>query len=598
MKKALLYLAVVVLVLPACRKSEPPWAGLELSVNPAELTVASAGGATSFQITSNAEWKVTSSASWLTFEPAGGKGNATVTITVSSNAAYKDRTDAVSINSIAKRVFVNVKQEAAEKPVVPVETKITEIKTSDDFAKFASNINRYQPSETVKLEADVTITAPVDSLICNFDGQNHTITLNYEAKEAITDEDTYLADVGVFRKVAGTVRNLNTAGSIKAVQEGSGTYHVGGIAGYAAKSASFENCTNGIAITVTNNAITHHVGGVVGFVNPGVNLVGCRNTAKIEAVYKGASKASQVGGIIGHLENSIQISKDPLVYEKGVNIVENCVNDGDISYTGAGTCRMGGICGHVNNLNDVTFRNCTNNGAVSNDATGYSASSWAYVGGNVGYYGTPTEGGHVLYEGCVNNGPVSCDAAGTKLRARVAGINCHAGNSGQKALDNGDGINTWELKNCTNNGDISFKNGIDVTRAQVGGIQAYGEPSGTVIIDGCTSNGKLLMVNAQAQGKWNAVGALLGGNAATNSRFTNNIVTDKVVMTASLESAHVGLIVGTNNPYKTAVTGKVGAATIVKGETTTVVSSGNFSTLLFALPLGEGGTTDGVAFDN
>ena len=37
----------------------------------------------------------------------------------------------------------------------------------------------------------------------------------------------------------------------------------------------------------------------------------------------------------------------------------------------------------------------------------------------------------------INNGAVTCDAAGTKLRARVAGINAHAGNSGDSA--NGDG---------------------------------------------------------------------------------------------------------------------------------------------------------------
>ena len=598
MKKTLFYVAVAALTVLACQKpDDTPQTTPELSVNPTEITVKSAGGTSSIQVTSNVEWKATTSASWFTISPAEGNGNGTITVTVSANEAYKERSETISINCSAKRVSVSVKQEAAEKPEVPVETKITEIKTADDFAKFASNMDSYEPTETVTLAADVTLTAPVDSLLCNFDGQNHTITLNYEAKEAYSDDAPYFNNIGVFRKVVGTVKNLKTAGSIKAVHEGEGTYHVGGIAGYAAKTSSLENCTNGIAITVNNNAITHHVGGVVGFVDPGVNVIGCKNTAKIEAVYEGTSaKASQVGGIIGHLENSIKI--DDTTYDKGVNRVEDCVNDGEVSYKGAGTARMGGICGYVNNLNDVTFKNCTNNGAINNDATGYTGTGWAYVGGHVGYYGTPTEGGYVLYEGCVNNGAVTCDAAGTKLRARVAGINCHAGNSNQKADDAGNGINTWEFKNCTNNGDVELKNGIASTRAQIGGIQAYGEPSGTVKIDGCTSNGKLTMENGQTQGKWNAAGALLGGNAAVNSTFTNNIVTDKVVIKVSLESAHVGLIAGTNNPYNTAVTGKVGAAKIIKGETETVVSSGNFETLLFGASLGEGATTTGVTFGN
>lgn len=597
MKKFLFCIVAAAMTFAACKKDQPVQVTPELSVNPTELTVKSAGGTASFQITSNTEWKVTSSASWFTFEPASGNGNGTVTVTVSANEAYKERTEAISINCSAKRVSVNVKQEAAEKPDVPVESKITEIKSAADFAKFVSAMEDYEATETVKLAADVTISAPVDSLVCNFDGQNHTITFNYEDKAIVTADDPNTLNLGIFRKVKGAVKNLNTAGSIKGVNENTeaATYHVGGIAGCATKTASFENCTNNIDISLSNRLITHHAGGVVGFIDPGVNVIGCKNTGKVVAVYEGgASKASQLGGIIGHIENSIKI--DDTTYDKGVNRVENCVNEGEISYKGAGTARMGGICGYVNNLNDVTFKDNTNNGPINNDATGYTGTSWAYVGGHVGYYGTPTEGGHVLYEGCVNNGPVTCDAGGTKIRARVAGINCHAGNSNQTAKDNGDGINTWELKNCTNNGDIEFKNGVSATRSQIGGIQAYGELSGTVIIDSCTSNGKVTSDNPNTVN--NGVGALLGGNAAVNSRFTNNVVTDKVVLKVTSESAAVGLIAGANNPYKTAATGKVGAATIIKGETTTVVSSSNFSTLLFGQALGEGGSGDAVTFGN
>lgn len=94
----------------------------------------------------------------------------------------------------------------------------------------------------------------------------------------------------------------------------------------------------------------------------------------------------------------------------------------------------------------------------------------------------------------------------------------------------------------------------------------------------------------------------LGGNAAYNSTFTNNTVTSNVVLTCTLagaaDSPHMGLICGTNNPYTTAITGKVGAATIVKGDATTVVSAENYSSLLFGLALGAGATTTGVTFGN
>ena len=582
MKKTLFCIFAAALTFVACSQDEPAQTTPELSVNPTELTVKSDGGTVSFQITSNVEWKATTSASWISISPDSGNGNGTVTVTVAANEAYKDRSDNISVNCSAKRVAVVVKQEAAEKPVEPVESKITEVKSAEDFAKFVAAMDLYEATETVKLATDLTITAPVDSLVCNLDGQDHTITINLEANEVLTDDPIY-ANVGVFRRVNGAVKNLKTSGTIKAIQATSGTYHVGGIAGYATKTASFENCTNGIDITLTN-ANTHHAGGIVGFTETGVSVTGCKNTGKVDAEYEGSSKASQLGGIIGHLEGS--------------GTVTSCINDGPVTYVGAGTPRLGGICGYVNNLVEVTFKDCTNNGAVSSDATGYTASSWAYVGGHVGYYGTPTEGGHVLYEGCVNNGTVTCDIAGTTLRARVAGINCHAGNSNQAADAAGNGINTWEFKNCTNNGDIYLKNGIAATRSQIGGIQAYGEIGGTVIIDGCTSNGELHAESAQPQGKWNAVGALLGGNAAANSSFTNNIVTDKVVLHSTSETAHIGLIAGTNNPFKTAATGKVGAATITAGETTTVISASNFSTFLFGQPLGEGGSADGVTFGN
>ena len=598
MKKSLFFAAVAALAVLACKKDEPVQVTPELSVNSTEITVEHTGGTSTIQVTSNVEWKVTSSASWFTVDPQSGNGNGTITVTVSPNEAYKERTDAISINCSAKRVSISVKQKAAPKPEVPVESKITEVKTADDFAKFAAAMDQYELSETVKLAADITITAPIDSLTCNFDGQNHTITLNLDAADLTTDDPKF-ANIGIFRKVNGAVKNLNASGSIKAVHANTeaATYHIGGIAGLAAKTASFENCTNNIDITLNNIVNTHHAGGIVGYVNPGVNIKGCKNTGKIVAVYEGgASKASQLGGIVGHIENSIKITDTE--YEKGVNRVENCINEGEVSYTGAGTARIAGICGYVNNLNEATFKDCTNNGAVNNNATGYNDSNWAYVCGITGYYGTPLVGGYVLYEGCVNNGAITCDPGGSKLRCRVAGINGHASNSKQSPDSDGNGINTWELKNCTNNGKISLVNGNSNTRSMIGGIQAYSEPSGTVIIDGCTSNGEISVDTPQTNAKYTGVGGLLGGSGAINSRFTNNIITDKVVIKVTAETANVGLIAGNNSAFNTAVTGKVGAASITKGETTTVASSSNLSSLLFGVELGATATIDGVTFGN
>lgn len=596
MKKHLILLAAAALALAACGEKVVPQPDTpELTVTPTEINAPAAGTTASLQITSNTKWAVSTTDAWITIEPANGEGNGTVTVTVAENTAYKARTGKLSVNSTAKRQSIEVKQEAAEKPV---STKITEIKTAEDFASFGDSMDQYEPTEVVKLAANITVTEPVNELNCIFDGQGYTITLNYEDKDAITAEAPEMVDMGVFRKVSTTVKNLKTAGSIKALQEGTeATIHAGGIAGYATGTATIENCTNGIAISASNFN-THHLGGICGFIEPGATLTGCKNTARIEAAYEGSAKGSQVGGILGHLESAVKVTNpdNTISYEGKPSLIENCTNDGEVVYTGAGTARMGGICGYVNNLTEVTFKNCTNNGQVLTVTTGYSGTSWVYIGGVSGYYGTPVRGGHALYEGCINNGAVTCDVAGTKIRARVAGINCHAGNSGDTANDDGTGIYTWELRNCTNNGNLTLKNCVSATRAQVGGIQAYGEPSGQVIISGCTSNGKLYSDNQQGEGKWNAVGGLLGGNAAVNSEFTNNTVTANVVLQATLASADVGLICGTNNPYTTAISGKVGAATIIKGDATTVATADNFSGLLFGKELGAGSTITGVTF--
>lgn len=577
MKKSLFFMAVAALTLAACQQKEPVQTTPELTVEPTSITAKSAGETVTIQVTSNVEWKATSSANWFTFEPESGNGNATITVTVSPNEAYKERKDAISINCAAKRVTVNITQEAAEKPVEPTETKITEIKSAEDFAKFAANIDQYEPTETVKLAADITIEAPVDSLVCNFDGQDHTINFTYEAKDAPTAEEPFFAHVGVFRIVKAAVKNLKTAGSIKANQEGlDNTYHVGGIAGLARSSASFENCTNGIAIQAFNFN-THHLGGIVGYTEPGVTITGCQNKANVTASYEGSAKASQLGGIVGHLEGSGQVI--------------SCTNDGDVSYAGGGTTRMGGICGYLNNLTEALFKDCTNNGTLSNTATGYSDKKWSYQGGISGYYGTPVVNvGHVVYEGCVNNGAISCDVAGTQLRARIGGINGHAGNSNNE----GSALYTWELKNCTNNGDLTLK-GASKTRSQIGGIQAYGEPNSVIKIDGCTNTGKL---SCDVDNTNISLGGMVGGGGDVTSSLTNVTIAAASSFSVPGSTGFVGLIAGSNSAYTTAVTGKVGAATVIKGETTTPVSSANFATLLFGKDLGTGGNADGVTFAN
>lgn len=566
MKKYLFLIAAAAFALYACGQKEPDVTP-DVSVNPTELNAVAAGETLELTVTSNTDWALNTSANWISFEPAKGNGNGKVSVTVAENTSTKERTDKVTISCSAKRVTVNVKQAAAEKPEVQ---KVTSIKTAEDFVAFANS--EYEATETVTLDANITISEPAPVLTCIFDGKGNTITLNLEDKTGCTAESPELADIGIFRKVSGKVKDLKTAGSISNSSEGlEYTYHIGGIAGYATETAVFENCTNGINL-FADKFNTHHLGGIVGFTEPGVTLTGCKNTGKIETYYTETSgaKASQLGGIIGHLEGS--------------GVVTSCTNEGEISYFGAGTVRMGGIVGYVNYAVSATFKDCSNSGALKNDATGYSSTKWSYQGGIVGYYGTPNDNSAILYENCSNSGAISTNAAGTKLRVRIGGI---AGILGNAAA-------VTEYKNCSNSGDLTLTNG-SAGRVQLGGIIGYAEKAGTFSIKDCSNSGS---ISSDGKGSvaTDGIAGIVGSGGDASSSFTNVTVAPSTKLTMAADGIARLIVVG-DVPYKTAVTGKV-AGTITVGEAPVEITADNYSSWLFCAALGESGSASGVTFGN
>lgn len=71
---------------------EPPY----LNINSTSLTAAAAGQNLTFDITSNAGWTV-SGEDWMTFSPASGTGNATVTVTAAANNTASARSGDVTV---------------------------------------------------------------------------------------------------------------------------------------------------------------------------------------------------------------------------------------------------------------------------------------------------------------------------------------------------------------------------------------------------------------------------------------------------------------------------------------------------------------------
>ncbi len=460
------------------------------------------------------------------------------------------------------------------------------IKTADQLIAYLAD-----PSKDAELGANIDLSGKTftpGKQSGTFDGKNFTITFNAEVTDRIPAEvpegtDKALlpeANVGLFSFVGGTVKNLKTAGSLKfSAEAGSGTYHVGGIAGYVEGTGKILNCVNGVNV-LADTKCTHHLGGIAGFTAAGASITGCVNNGKVEMIIpdKGAANASQVGGIIGHIE--------------GKAVVDGCTNNAQITWEGTGTPRQAGICGYINNLVDVKFIDCTNKGDIVWNEGNYNASSWSYVGGLTGYYGTPTKGGVVLYENCTNEGNVICNINDSKTKARVGGIAGHAGIATNNDAGIGEGEISYSYKNCVNNGDITTTS--TTANNFLGGIVGYSEVTALLNIEGCTNNAALTVA-----GKGTA-GAILGRNCSVKSTFTDvKVGKDTKLALGNPDGAFIGLIVGWQPLITTAITGKVAGGTLVKGSETIEITAANFADYLLgkdSQALGEGGSITGVTF--
>ena len=441
-------------------------------------------------------------------------------------------------------------------------------------------------STDASLGADIDLTGkdiPVCNVAGTLDGNGHTVTYSKEVTEVIPADATDKtvapqANVGLFNFVTGTVKNLKTAGSIKfSAEAGSGTYHIGGIAGLVAGTGKIIDCVNGVNI-VADTKCTHHIGGIAGFTAEGAEISGCHNTGKVEMIIpeKGAANASQLGGIVGHIE------------AKGV--ISNCVNDGQVTYEGLGTPRIAGTCGYINNLVDVTFQNCVNNGKIVLNEGAYTSTSWSYVGGITGYYGTPTHESKVLYDGCVNNGDIELNITEEKTKMRCGGVVSHGGISNSAFAE---GELTWNVKNCVNNGNITCTS--TTANNLIGGVIGFTETTCKIVCDGCANNGKITV------GGKGRIGGILGQGCSVASTFNNFKIGSSTVLKLGDASGMVGLIMGNRNSsgtgLTTAITGDVLGGTIIKADETINITADNYTNYLLGAELGEGGSVAGVTFN-
>ena len=163
----------------------------------------------------------------------------------------------------------------------------------DVFAANVTNGTNYS-GQFVQLTADITIITMAGSwnsdsnyraFTGTFDGQGHTLTLNYSSNE------THCAP---FRVIDGaTIQNLHLAGTINAGDQ------FAAMVGHAYGDCNFTNCRSSITINSSRSGYGTH-GGFVGRVRTGTsNFVGC----VFDGFFSGPNTHAW-GGFVGHVEST------------------------------------------------------------------------------------------------------------------------------------------------------------------------------------------------------------------------------------------------------------------------------------------------------
>ena len=250
------------------------------------------------------------------------------------------------------------------------------------------------------------------------------------------------------------------------------------------------------------------VGAVVGQVNNNgavagkVNAVFTNIVSKVDVTLNNQTQQPRAGGLFGQMYFAV---------------VENCVNDGNLSTTATKDVRLGGFTGQFARCD---FKGCVNNGNVTAVTTGNVA---IQVAGFAAFSTAPAKEadgnldprGSVI-ENSINNGNISGECSGQK------GV-CVAGFVGNFWTNTGASLLT--IKNCLNTGKITS------TQAEGGDSYSYAGgflgngPSSTdyVVVDNCVSTVSVADITSTG-GKGKRAGAFAGAfyaNTKEHMSITN-----------------------------------------------------------------------------
>ena len=192
------------------------------------------------------------------------------------------------------------------------------IKDANEWKVFCKLVNeKGMTNLNAKLEADINLGGDIAMIgrydhkyAGTFDGQNHTLTLNWNTGES---------DIAPFRRVDGaTIKNLRTAGTIKS----SGHFLAGLIDEASGDNNTVANCVSAVNITSSYTSDRCGAGGLISYIytNTQVTITDCLVKGAINAT--GAGRTG-MGGFV--------------CYQYGTCTLTNCLYIGENNATGGNT---------------------------------------------------------------------------------------------------------------------------------------------------------------------------------------------------------------------------------------------------------------------
>ena len=292
---------------------------------------------------------------------------------------------------------------------------------------------------------------------------------------------------------------------------------------YYTSGLYINNCVSDCKFDMTDTYSGEgHFGGFVGRIsrnyagkNRSVVIVDCVNNTKVDLNKPNATAFIHLGGFIGTYEA-------PNDYETYVKLL-NCENNGDISLKIKRRAHLGGFVGYFTNWATkakLDAENCVNNGDITYTEVSGAADDGGRIAG--GFLGLSNHCGVFNINNFTNNGNITVTTTSTKTSDVVAG--------GVIGFWGTAGADILTLTGSVNNGTVTAAAGTGATTARIraGGAVGFGKFS-KVTVEGFLNNGEVKAYCANSSANGTAYAAGIVGNPVSGTVEVKNSINLKKI---------------------------------------------------------------------